>query len=36
MQYITYIDKDRPDTFFVTMDFIAWGKNAIVVQMPDR
>jgi len=34
MQYIIYIDKDKPDTFFVIIDFIAWGRNAIVVQAP--
>ena len=34
-QYIMYIVKDNPDTFFVTMDLIAWGKKAIVVHMPD-
>jgi len=29
-----YIAKDKPDTFFVIIDFIAWGKKAIVVQNP--
>jgi hypothetical protein len=31
-----YIYKDRPDTFFVTIDFIACGKNARVVHIPDK
>jgi hypothetical protein len=30
-----YIDIDKPDTFFVLIDFIVWGKNAIIVQNPD-
>ena len=33
VQYIIYIVKDNPDTFFVLMDFIAWGKNAMVVHV---
>ena len=34
MQYMIYIDNESPDTFLVMIDFIAWGKNAMVVQKP--
>ena len=33
VQYIIYIVKESPDTFLVMIDFIAWGKNATVVQV---
>ena len=33
VQYIKYIVKESPETFFVMIDFIAWGKNAIVVHV---
>ena len=36
MQYIIYMNKESPDTFFVVIDFIAWGKKATVVHMPDK
>jgi hypothetical protein len=28
------MDKDSPDTFLVEIDFIAWGRNATIVQAP--
>ena len=34
VQYIKYIDKDKPDTFLVTIDLIAWGIKEIIVQIP--
>lgn len=33
VQYITYIVKERPDTFLVLIDLMAWGKKAMVVQV---
>jgi hypothetical protein len=33
VQYIKYIVRERPETSFVLIDFIAWGKNAIVVHV---
>lgn len=30
------MNKESPDTFFVVIDFIAWGKKATVVHMPDK
>ena len=34
MQYMVYVNQESPDTFRVLIDFIVWGKNAIVVQKP--
>ena len=36
VQYVMYIVLDRPETFFVFISFIVWGKKARVVNPPDK